>query len=59
MEKSFIIIKEMVHNDKILPVVLLNGEQVWEFTSKEKAESIAKTLTENSDSGWNYKVKVV
>jgi hypothetical protein len=59
-EKSFIIIKEIEQpNGKILPVVLTNSGEVWEFNNEEEAKMLALRLTENSDSGWKYKTRVV
>ena len=59
-EKSFIIIKEIEQpNGKILPVVLTNGGEVWEFDNEVEAKMLALRFTENSDSGWKYKIKTV
>ena len=39
-------------------VLLTDGlSQIWEIKSKKEAEGIAKMLTENSDSGWEYIVR--
>ena len=39
-------------------VLLTDGlSQIWEIKSKKEAERIATMLTENSDSGWCYRVR--
>jgi len=39
-------------------VLLTDGlSQIWEIKSKKEAERIATMLTENSDSGWSYRVR--
>lgn len=55
----YVIIKQ-VKNEKgvLLPVILLDaGEEIWEFSSKEKAEKMAQRLELNSDSGYHYEAK--
>lgn len=56
---SYIIIKLIKNQStgKDLPVVLLNGEEVWSFETVEEALKIAEILTINSDSGYRYYVK--
>lgn len=57
----FIIIKELIlpNGQKQPAVFMTNQDEIWEFTSFEEADNIAKTLEKNSDSGWKYKVKII
>jgi hypothetical protein len=60
MEKNYIIVKEIEHNGKFLPVVLLDSnDEVWEFPSSDEAQEMANIFTKNSESGWVYKIKEV
>lgn len=60
MEKRFIIVKLVISQvGKKMPVVLTQGDQIWEFESYEEAEKMAEIFEVNSDSGWEYKVKEV
>ena len=39
-------------------VLLTDGlSQIWEIKSEKEATRIAKMMSENSDSGWNYKIR--
>jgi hypothetical protein len=43
-----------------LPVILLNSDnEVWEFDTLEKAESMRDIFQTNSDSGHLYEVKKI
>jgi len=55
---SYIIVKIIKNqNGKDLPVVMLNGEEVWSFKDADEAIKMAELLTTNSDSGYRYYVK--
>ena len=55
---SYIIVKIIKNqNGKDLPVVMLNGEEVWSFKEADEAIKMAELLTTNSDSGYRYYVK--
>jgi hypothetical protein len=55
---SYIIVKIIKNeNGKDLPVVMLNGEEVWSFQNADEAIKMAELLTTNSDSGYRYYVK--
>ncbi len=55
---SYIIVKIIKNqNGKDLPVVMLNGEEVWSFQDADEAIKMAELLTTNSDSGYRYYVK--
>jgi hypothetical protein len=55
---SYIIVKIIKNqNGKDLPVVMLNGEEVWSFQEADEAIKMAELLTTNSDSGYRYYVK--
>lgn len=40
-------------------VLLLQGEEVWEFTNEDDAQIIADTLSQNSTHGYVYTVRKV
>ena len=55
---SYIIVKIIKNqNGKDLPVVMLNGEEVWSFQDADEEIKMAELLTTNSDSGYRYYVK--
>jgi len=54
------ILKEMKdpNTEKKSYVLLTDGlSQIWEIKSEKEATRIAKMMSENSDSGWNYKIR--
>ena len=53
------IVKEMIDpQGKKSYVLLTDGlSQIWDVETEKEAERIATMLTENSDSGWVYKVR--
>jgi hypothetical protein len=53
---SYVIVKK-VHGSAIL--LLDEHEEVWEFSTLEEAEKIARVLESNGDSGSFYEVKRV
>jgi hypothetical protein len=57
---AYNILKEMKNPNTGIPsyVLLTDGlSQIWEVETEKEAKRIAKMLTENSDSGWNYKIR--
>ena len=57
---AYNILKEMKdpNTGKQSYVLLTDGlSQIWEVETEKEAKRIAKMLTENSDSGWNYKIR--
>jgi len=57
---AYNILKEMKNPSTGTPsyVLLTDGlSQIWEVETEKEAKRIAKMLTENSDSGWNYKIR--
>ena len=57
---SYNILKEMKdpNTEKKSYVLLTDGlSQIWEIKSEKEATRIAKMMSENSDSGWNYKIR--
>jgi alpha-amylase/alpha-mannosidase (GH57 family) len=60
MEQKYIIIKKITkQNGVVIPVILLDGEEVMEFYSLEEAEKIKDIFQANSDSGHIYEVKKI
>ena len=57
----YAIIKEMTdENGKVIRILLDDGmSEVYETSSKEKAESLAQMFNANSDSGWTYTVRQI
>jgi hypothetical protein len=53
------IVKEMIdHAGKKSYVLLTDGlSQIWDVETEKEAERISTMLTENSDSGWVYKIR--
>lgn len=53
------IVKEMIDpQGKKSYVLLTDGlSQIWEVETEKEAERISTALTENSDSGWVYKIR--
>jgi len=53
------IVKEMIDpQGKKSYVLLTDGlSQIWDVETEKEAERIATMLTENSDSGWVYKIR--
>ena len=58
---SYNILKIMMNNKgKKVHVLLTDGlSQIWEIKKKKEAYRIATALSENSDSGWEYRVREV
>ena len=57
---AYNILKEMKDQKSGKPtyVLLTDGlSQIWEVKTEKEATRIAKMLTENSDSGWKYKIR--
>jgi|TARA_R110001592_G_scaffold175797_3_gene415161 hypothetical protein len=56
---SYNIIKEMIdQTGKKSYVLLTDGlSQIWDIETEKEAERISIMLTENSDSGWVYKIR--
>lgn len=60
MEQKYVIIKKITkQNGVIIPVILLEGEEVMEFNSPEEAERVRNLFQTNSDSGHIYEVKKI
>jgi hypothetical protein len=60
MEQKYIIIKKITkQNGVVIPVILLDGEEVMEFNSLEEAERVKNLFQINSDSGHIYEVKKI
>lgn len=60
MEQKYIIIKKITkQNGVVIPVILLDGEEVMELTSLEEAERIRNLFQRNSDSGHTYELKKI
>jgi len=59
--KSYCIIKKVVQsNGKTLNVLMLDvNTEVLEFDNFSDAERFAASMTQNSDSGWEYIVKEI
>ena len=56
----YIIIKEIEKKGVVLPVILLDSqEEVWEFKTKEEADTMAALLETNSHTNTKYKVKKI
>ena len=53
------IVKEMIdQTGKKSYILLTDGlSQIWEVKNEKEAQRIAKMMTENSDSGWVYKIR--
>jgi|TARA_R100001163_G_C4986612_1_gene140739 Mg-chelatase subunit ChlD len=57
---AYNILKEMKDQKTGKPtyVLLTDGlSQIWEVKTEKEATKIVKMLNENSDSGWNYKIR--
>jgi len=56
---SYNIIKEMIdQTGKKSYVLLTDGlSQIWDVEKEKEAQRIATMMTENSDSGWVYKIR--
>ena len=57
---SYNILKEMKdpNTGKHSYVLLTDGlSQIWEIKTEKEANRIATMMSENSDSGWNYKIR--
>jgi hypothetical protein len=60
MEQKYIIIKKITkQNGVVIPVIILDGEEVMEFDSAEEAERVRNLFQTNSDSGHIYEVKKI
>jgi len=54
------IVKEMLNpiTGKLTHVLLTDGlSQIWELEDEKEAINIATLMTQNSDSGWKYKIR--
>ena len=57
---AYNIVKEMTDKTtgKQNYILLTDGlSQIWEIKEEKEAKRIANMLTENSDSGWSYKIR--
>ena len=57
---SYNILKEMIDpkTGKKSYILLTDGlSQIWEIETQQEAERISTMMTENSDSGWVYKIR--
>ena len=56
---NYNIVKEMIDpKGKKSYVLLTDGlSQIWEVKTEKEAQRIATMMTENSDSGWDYKIR--
>lgn len=60
MTETYIITKKIIlHNGKEQNIILMNGEEVWEFHDHTIVKELATVMTQNSDSGWVYTVKKI
>lgn len=60
MKETYIITKKLIlPNGKEQNIILMNGDEVWEFHEMDKARELAAVMTQNSDSGWVYTVKKI
>jgi hypothetical protein len=60
MEQKYIIIKKITkQNGVVIPVIILDGEEVMEFDSAEEAERVRNLFQTNTDSGHIYEVKKI
>ena len=56
---NYNIVKEMIDpTGKKIYILLTDGlSQIWEVETEKEAQRIATMMTENSDSGWVYKIR--
>ncbi len=56
---TYNIVKEMIdRKGKKSYVLLTDGlSQIWDIKTEKEAERISTVLTENSESGWVYKIR--
>jgi len=57
---SYNIVKEMIDpaTGKKSFILLTDGlSQIWDVETEKEAQRIATMMTENSDSGWVYKIR--
>jgi hypothetical protein len=60
MKETYVITKKIVlPNGKEQNIILMNGDEVWEFDDHDTANQLATVMTQNSDSGWIYTVKKI
>jgi hypothetical protein len=60
MKETYVITKKIVlPNGKEQNIILMNGDEVWEFDDHDTAELLATVMTQNSDSGWIYTTKKI
>jgi hypothetical protein len=60
MKETYVITKKIVlPNGKEQNIILMNGDEVWEFDDHNTAKQLATVMTQNSDSGWIYTAKKI